>query len=105
MLQVRLPAVLLSTRAKRQVRGLTPKKSPLSYSYGHFRTKAGETVSHWLLMVPLADESVRTLSEPACNSKCNAIPTLSEKGKQRSQGGGAPHCPHPPHSPTRGDGG
>ena len=77
MLLVSLPAVLLSTRPKRQVRGLTPNKSPLSYSYGHFRTKAGETVSHWLLMVPLADESARTLSEPACDSTYNSIPTLS----------------------------
>ena len=62
MLLVSLPAVLLSTRAKRQGRGLTPNKSPLSYSYGHFRTKAGETVSHWLLMVPLTDELAFSLS-------------------------------------------
>ena len=55
MLLVSLPAVLLSTRAKRQVRGLTPNKSPLSYSYGHFRTKARGTASHWLWMVPQAD--------------------------------------------------
>ena len=77
MLLVSLPAVLLSTRARRQVRGLTPNKSPLSYSYGHFRTKARGTVSHWLLMVPLADESALTLSEPACNNTYNNIPTLS----------------------------
>ena len=77
MLLVSFPAVLLPTRAKRRVRGLTPNKSPPSYSYGHFRTKAGETVSHWLLMVPLADESARTLSEHACNNTYNNIPTLS----------------------------